>query len=110
MSNHSEQALWVTELTAALIFVGFKPHRFAGAGARDTRSDHPRGRLADKPSDIPTLGWKDILWRVYQNIGSDRVIALAAGVTFSCVVPCYCRACSSVRIVRRPHYHRGAFR
>jgi membrane protein len=93
MSNRSEEALWVTALTAALMFVGFKPHRFAGAAdARDRRSDHPRvpqhgydssrGRLADKPSDIPTLGWKDIVWRVYQNIGSDRVVALAAGVTF----------------------------
>ena len=93
MSNHSEEALWVTALTAALMFVGFRPHRFAGAsGARDSRSDHPRvpqrrydpsrGRLADRPSDIPALGWKDILWRVYQDIGSDRIVAMAAGVTF----------------------------
>jgi membrane protein len=93
MSKDSEEALWVTALTAALIFVGFKPHRFAGAvDARASRSDHPRvpqhghdpsrGRLAEKPSDIPVLGWKDILWRVYQNIGNDRVVALAAGVTF----------------------------
>jgi membrane protein len=44
--------------------------------------DASRGRLADKPSDIPAPGWKDILWRVYQNIGSDRVVALAAGATF----------------------------
>jgi membrane protein len=91
MSNHSADAVWVTALTAVLMFVGFKPHRFAGA-SDDSRSDHPRvpqhgydpsrGRLADKPSDIPALGWKEILWRVYQNIGSDRVVALAAGVTF----------------------------
>ena len=41
-----------------------------------------RGRLADTPSEIPARGWKDILWRVYQNIGEHRVVALAAGVTF----------------------------
>jgi hypothetical protein len=27
-----------------------------------------RGRLASKPSDIPARGWKDILWRVYENV------------------------------------------
>ncbi len=26
--------------------------------------------------------WKDIVWRVYENIGEDRVLAVAAGVTF----------------------------
>jgi membrane protein len=90
-SNHSVEALWVTALAAVLMFVGFKPHRFAGA-ADDSRSGSPRvtqhaydpsrGELADKPSAIPAPGWKEILWRVYQNIGSDRVVALAAGVTF----------------------------
>jgi len=46
------------------------------------QQDPDRGRLADTPSDIPAAGWKDILWRVYENIGKDRVVALAAGVTF----------------------------
>src|SRR5215212_127482 len=46
------------------------------------QQDPGRGRLADTPSDIPAAGWKDILWRVYENIGKDRVVALAAGVTF----------------------------
>jgi membrane protein len=92
-SNHSAEALWVTALAAALLLVGFKPHRFAGAvDARDSQRGDPRvpqhgydpsrGRLAEKPSDIPAPGWKDIILRVYQNIGSDRVVALAAGVTF----------------------------
>jgi len=38
--------------------------------------------LASTPSEIPARGWKDILLRVYENIGKDRVIAIAAGVTF----------------------------
>src|SRR5688500_5967873 len=41
-----------------------------------------RGRHAESPSDIPKRGWKDILWRVYNGLGEDRVLMNAAGVTF----------------------------
>lgn len=41
-----------------------------------------RGRQAASPSDIPAKGWKDILLRVYDNIGRHRVLALAAGMTY----------------------------
>jgi membrane protein len=34
------------------------------------------------PWDIPWLGWKDILWRTYQQMGEDRLLAVAAGVVF----------------------------
>ncbi len=44
--------------------------------------DEGRGRHASKPSDIPARGWKDILWRVYENINNHRIMAVAAGVTF----------------------------
>ena len=44
--------------------------------------DESRGRQASKPSDIPARGWKDILWRVYENINDHRIMAVAAGVTF----------------------------
>ena len=44
-----------------------------------TESD--RGRAATKPSEIPAKGWKDILWRVYQEVSRDRVFSVAAGVT-----------------------------
>ena len=44
--------------------------------------DPGRGRFADRPSEIPARGWKDILWRVYEGISEDRVLANAAGVTF----------------------------
>lgn len=50
-------------------------------GLGDTVSGH-RGRLADKPSDIPAKGWKDIIWRVYEGIQNDRILLVAAGVTF----------------------------
>lgn len=80
-------------LTAVLLIVGFKPQRFTGAAHtpddRTSRRSGPesrhapgRGRHAERPSDIPPPGWKDVIVRIYQNIGSDRVVALAAGVTF----------------------------
>jgi membrane protein len=41
-----------------------------------------RGRRASAPLHIPWLGWKDILYRTYQNIMENRLLALAAGVVF----------------------------
>ena len=41
-----------------------------------------RGRAAAQPQEIPAKGWWDITWRVYEEIGRDRILAVAAGVTF----------------------------
>jgi len=52
---------------------------------RETRSfgaSKDRGRSADTPAEIPAKGWKDIVLRIYQDIGDDRIVAIAAGVTF----------------------------
>lgn len=47
------------------------------------RAEQPgRGREAKSPTEIPSLGWKDILWRVYDGFNEDRVMAVAAGVVF----------------------------
>jgi hypothetical protein len=82
-------ALWAGALTAALFAVGFR--RLTDVGFRkctdhvdrDMGDDEGRGRLASKPSDIPPRGWKDIVWRVYENINDHRIMAVAAGVTRS---------------------------
>ena len=50
--------------------------------ARAAAADDGRGRSAEKPSDIPARGWKDILWRVYAGISDDRILGNAAAVTF----------------------------
>src|SRR5437764_3402976 len=50
--------------------------------ARAAAADDGRGRSAEKPSEIPARGWKDILWRVYAGISDDRILANAAAVTF----------------------------
>lgn len=41
-----------------------------------------RGRQAATPLRIPWRGWKDILWRAYEEISADRLLLIAAGVTF----------------------------
>src|SRR5436309_896012 len=91
-SRPSPEVLWITALTAVLLFVGFRPQRFSepryahdrrtGAKPQRRAYESGRGRLAGRPSDIPARGWRDIVWRAYQNIGSDRIVALSAGVTF----------------------------
>jgi membrane protein len=53
-----------------------------GSPARAEREGEDCGRSASTPSEIPARGWKDILLRIYKNIGEHRVIAIAAGVTF----------------------------
>src|SRR5215207_1691313 len=41
-----------------------------------------RGREAEKPHHIPWLGWKDILYRLKDEISQDRIGTIAAGTTF----------------------------
>ncbi|MBV9077676.1 MAG: YihY/virulence factor BrkB family protein [Methylobacteriaceae bacterium] len=61
-----------------------------GGRGRQTSSGSPaaaarepgRGREADSPTEIPSRGWWDIAWRVYGEIDDDRILAVAAGVTF----------------------------
>ncbi len=45
-------------------------------------SESGRGRHADTPAEIPARGWKDILWRTYEEFGKDRILSVAAGVTY----------------------------
>ena len=44
--------------------------------------DSGQGQAASTPSNIPASGWKDILWRIYSEISDDRVMLIAAGVTY----------------------------
>lgn len=41
-----------------------------------------RGEYADRPSDIPPKGWRQVLLRVWEQIGSDNLSLVAAGVAF----------------------------
>lgn len=60
------------------------------AGNDETSSRNPeaaarepgRGRGAETPVEIPARGWWDILRRVVDEVSRDRILAVAAGVTF----------------------------
>jgi membrane protein len=41
-----------------------------------------RGRRATAPWQIPWAGWKDIVWRVYDSVIDNRLLAVAGGVAF----------------------------
>ena len=55
-----------------------------GAKQRETveAATSERGRDAETPAQIPASGWKDILKRTYEQVGKDRLLAVAAGVVF----------------------------
>ncbi|MGU3540812.1 YihY/virulence factor BrkB family protein [Methylobacterium sp. A54F] len=54
-----------------------------GSAARAVaRSQDERGRQASTPSEIPAAGWKDIALRVFHDISENRIVSVAAGVTF----------------------------
>ena len=73
---------------------GQSPEQATGAFGETKSTDEPRwkqhararesgrGREAEKPTQIPWRGWKDVLLRTYEEIGKDRLLAVAAGVVF----------------------------
>ena len=77
--------LWAVAFAALLLAVSFGQRRTGGETAPTGDRAAPeagRGRSADTPSEIPAQGWKDILLRVYHGISEDRILLVAAGVTF----------------------------
>ena len=49
---------------------------------RAERNEPGRGREARTPHQIPSKGLKDVFWRLYAAISEDRVMLVAAGVTY----------------------------
>jgi membrane protein len=49
---------------------------------RAEQQEPGRGRNASTPSEIPAAGLKDVFWRLYAAINEDRVMLVAAGVTY----------------------------
>lgn len=44
--------------------------------------DGRRGRDADKPAQIPLAGWKDVLYRIKDEMSEDNISVVSAGVAF----------------------------
>ena len=45
-----------------------------------------RGREADRPTEMPAAGWKDVLWRSWQEISENNIFLIAGGVTYAIVL------------------------
>jgi membrane protein len=83
LSEHAP--LWAIGLSILLIALGFARRRSGNASPAtgDRRAlEAGRGRSAETPSQIPARGWKDILLRVYHGVSENRILLVAAGVTF----------------------------
>jgi len=85
--------LGYTVLNAILPRKPAEPSPTVAFGGRSSRQDplvtqvsraaeRGRGRGATSPGEIPWRGWKDVLWRSYEQLQEDRLLAIAAGVVF----------------------------
>lgn len=61
-----------------------EPEEDVGRGAyvdrRDPLHGDPHGRTATRPTEIPRKGWRDIVARVWQNLGRDNTSLVSAGI------------------------------
>jgi membrane protein len=74
-------ARFITSVADAPRSASRRPTAASHANGVDPRPDR-RGRTAATPTEIPPAGWKDILWRTYDQVNEDRLLAVAAGVVF----------------------------
>lgn len=70
-----------TGLAAASFVIGYLSSRFK-ADATLGSKPQARGRLANEPSQMTWLGWKDIFIRTFNEMGDDRLLSVAAAVAF----------------------------
>ncbi len=78
-------------------------------GGRDARA---RGRTAHAPGQIPAKGWKDILWRVWEEQSKDNISMIAAGVAYYAILalfPAIAAAVSIYGLVADPGTIEGQF-
>jgi membrane protein len=80
---------WVIVLGTLLVAVAvFGPQRPASIVANGDRATGSvkRGKQTLAPSQIPGQGWKAILLGAYHGISEDRILLVAAGVTFYAIL------------------------
>lgn len=49
----------------------------------DEQSDQARGRGAARPQDVPARGWRDVLWRTWQEVSDNNIFLVSGGVTYA---------------------------
>ena len=52
------------------------------APPRAAAHESGRGREAEKPSEMPGRGWRDIVIRIFKEFSNDRILANAGSVTY----------------------------
>ena len=60
------------------------PGRNRGGSPPSHHAD--RGREAADPHQIPAPGWKDVLWRTWQDLSDKNLFLVAGGVTYSALL------------------------
>ncbi len=84
-SRPDRPIIWAIALAALAAGIGYQEHdgkEYHGSVGTQAGRQTGKGRQASFPSEIPAAGWKDILRRVYQRLSRDRILTIAAGVTF----------------------------
>lgn len=52
-------------------------------GVQHSSGDRGRGQEAGRPTQIPAVGWKDILLRAWAEVGEGNLFLVAGGVTYA---------------------------
>lgn len=61
-------------------------------------SDYGRGRAADRPGEIPAKGWRDIAFRVKDELSKDNIGIVASGVAFYAFLAIFPALAASISI------------
>ncbi len=80
---------WVILLGASLVAFGvFGRQRPAPVLAKGNGApgDAKRSERPQTPAQTPAVGWKDVLLRVFRDISEDRILLIAAGVTYYAIL------------------------
>jgi membrane protein len=68
-------------IAGAALWVAAPTWRASGL-VPDKHEIDAHGREAEVPESIPTRGLRDVFWRVFHEVSTDRVMLISAGVTF----------------------------
>jgi membrane protein len=74
----------LAELRQKLGAISASRHR--GPSAEQAPHEIERGREVEHPRQIPPRGWKDVLWRSWEDVNERNIFLAAGGVTYAVLV------------------------
>ena len=57
-----------------------------GSPRQGRTAEGGRGREAERPGQIPSRGWMDVLWRAWGEVGEANLFLIAGGVTYALIL------------------------